>query len=78
MSRDPLLAGVELRTDHPLLAQRTPDLLAHLADGPLRVEVLADGALRGDDRGVLVTAYVVSLDLLRHWGRVNAVGFDAG
>lgn len=49
MSRDPLLAGVELRADNPVLAQRTPDLLAHLADGPARVEVLADSALRGDD-----------------------------
>lgn len=53
MARDPVLARVELASNHPIFAQRAANLLADLADGAVGIELLADGAGGGDDGGVL-------------------------
>ena len=53
MARDAALAGVELAADDAVFAEGPADLLADLADGAVRVELLADGAAGGDNAWVL-------------------------
>jgi hypothetical protein len=48
MARNARLAGVELAADNAVFAKGAADLLADLADGAVRVELLADGAAGGD------------------------------
>jgi hypothetical protein len=56
-----ILARIELSTNYAVLAERATDGLADLANGAVRVELLADGAGGGDDGGVLRRALVSSV-----------------
>jgi hypothetical protein len=53
MSRDAILARVELGTDYAVRAQRPAYLFGYFTNGAVRIEGLADGTLGGDDRWVL-------------------------
>lgn len=53
MSRDTVLARIELGTDNTILAEGPADSLADGADGAVGVELLADCAGGGDYRRVL-------------------------
>jgi hypothetical protein len=48
-----VLARIELSSNDAVLAERTANSLANLANGAVRVELLADGAGGGDYGGVL-------------------------
>jgi hypothetical protein len=60
VSCDPILARIKLASNNSILAERSTNLLANLADGTVRVELLANGARRGDYAGVL-------RELIRMW-----------
>ena len=60
MSRYPILARIKLAPNRPILPKRAPNLLANLPDRAVCVELLADCAGRGEDRGVLRAQALVS------------------
>jgi hypothetical protein len=53
MASQPILTGIELLPNHALAGQRTAYLLAHLSNGSVGIEMLADAPGGGQHRRVL-------------------------
>jgi len=53
---DAILASIELASNRSILGKGSANSLANLSNVAIRVELLADGALRGDDARVRRTS----------------------